>query len=80
MTECKEFEEAYGYPTVVGVDTYTIQTEDVPDWPKGCYDIDGNGVVFNQHDIGSANIYAAQICKDGGKGMRSFLTSMHLLL
>jgi hypothetical protein len=37
------------------------ETEDVPDWPKGCYE--SNDVYFNQHGSGSANINAAQICK-----------------
>ena len=69
LTACKKAAGAFG--------NQFRETEDVSDWPKGCYY--ANGVYFNQHDSGSANIGAAQICKGGGKRMRSFLTSMNLL-
>ena len=70
LTACKEAAEEFG-------DQFQ-ETQDYPDFPKGCYE--ANVVFFNQHKSGSANSNAAQICKAGGKGMRSFLTSMNLLL
>ena len=70
LTACKEAAEEFG-------DQFQ-ETQDYPDFPKGCYE--ANVVFFNRHASGSANSNAAQICKAGGKGMRSFLTSMNLLL
>ena len=71
LTACIKAAGAFGHAF--------IQTEDLSNWPKGChYVVSLNGVYFNQHDSGSANIDAAQIC-NGGKRMRSFLTSMNLL-
>ena len=40
-------------------------TEDLPDWPKGCYQ--ANNVYFNQHPTGSSNDEARQICKPRDK-------------
>ena len=57
LTACKKAAGAF--------DDQFIGTEDVSDWPKGCYYSDG--VYFNQHDSGSANIDAAQICNVYGK-------------
>ena len=43
-----------------------IMTKYVDDWPQGCYL--ANGVYFNQHDVGSSNNGARQICYPRGKG------------
>ena len=73
LTACKEAAEEFG--------NQFQETQNYPDWPKGCYEaVEANLVFFNQHKSGSAKSNAAQICKAGGKGMRSFLTSMNLLL
>ena len=70
LTTCKKAAEALGYQFKT--------TEDEAGWPKGCYK-SGGKVFFNQHVHGSVNINAAQICKDRGKGLRFFLTSIYLL-
>ena len=73
LTACKEAAEEFG--------NQFQETKNYPDWPKGCYEaVEANLVFFNRHESGSAKSNAAQICKAGGKGMRSFLTSMNLLL
>ena len=73
LTACKEAAEEFG--------NQFQETQDYPDWPKGCYEaVEVNLVFFNRHKSGSARSNAAQICKAGGKGMRSFLTSMNLSL
>ena len=70
LMACKEAAEEFGYQFK--------RTKDVAGWPKGCYEADG--VFFNQHVHGAAHNDAAQMCKRGGKGLCSFLASIHLLL
>ena len=72
LTTCKEAAKKLGFQFKV--------TENTADWPKGCYEY--GRIHFNQHRYGSFRYGGNQICKGFGKGMslRSFLTSMHLLL
>ena len=42
-------------------------TEDVPNYPAGCYLSKREGVYFNLYSKGSSTIDAKQICKTKGK-------------
>ena len=68
LTTCKEAAEKLGLQFK--------GTENRADWPKGCYKY--GSIRFNQHRYGSFRYGGNQICK--GMSLRSFLTSMHLLL
>ena len=50
-------------------------------WPTGCYLQRSNTkVFFNEHRTGSKNDDAYQLCKFGGKGNNSDLTSIQFFL
>ena len=55
------------------------ETIDDFQWTKGCYALSG-GVRFNQDVNGSKNSQARQICKQRGKGLSSFPTSIPLVV
>ena len=73
LTVCKEAAQKLSYPF--------RKTENYFSLPKGCH-VHNGGVYFNQHAHGSAHRAARQICIGSVKGMgvRSFITSMPLLL
>ena len=56
------------------------ETEDLADWPKGCYLFKNGGVFFNHHVHGSKNPNARQICEPKGNSLRCLLTSIRLLI
>ena len=57
------------------------KTETFKNWPKGCFEYDGH-VYFNEHVYGTMEYMSTsrQICKERDSELRSFLTSMHLLV
>ena len=74
LTTCKEAAEKLSHPLP--------ETENVANWPKGCYLFKNGRVWFNEHTHGSQQNSTRQICKRfvKGMGLRTFLTSMRLLL
>ena len=51
---------------IVITNVSTVETQDVADWPKGCYLIGSDTVYFNSHSSGSKDERFSEICKSKG--------------